>query len=174
MRMRALEDQGRLRTETVVAEIALADGTPYKRTGVVNFLDKQVNPGTSVVAARAEFANPDFYVFPGQFVRVTISGLTLVKAILVPQKAIIQTQKGSMVAVIGKDDKAEMRLVDFSDNYGDSFLVNAGLESGERIVVEGGNKVVPGAPVRIKPSQQETPAPLADQPVTAGTSGKAE
>ena len=72
---------------------------------------------TSVVAARAEFVNPDLFVLPGQFVRVTLSGMELVNAILIPQQAVIQTQKGSMVVVIGEGDKAEMRPVDLGDNY---------------------------------------------------------
>ena len=149
VRMRALQAQGRLRQDSIVAHIALADGTLYPRAGKVTFVDRTVSPQTSVVSARAEFENPKFFVLPGQFVRVTISGLTLVKAMLIPQKAVIQTTKGSMVVVIGANDIAEMRAVDLGDNYGDSFLVNKGLTSGERIVVEGSNKVVPGKPVRI-------------------------
>ncbi|MEI3478710.1 MAG: HlyD family secretion protein [Bilophila sp.] len=97
--------------------------------------------------------------------RVTISGLVLKNAILVPQQAVIQTQKGSMVVVV-KDGKAEMRPVDLGDNYGDSFLLNKGLEPGERIVIEGGNKAVPGQPVRVEEAKAPQSAPLPDQPVS--------
>lgn len=161
MRMRTLEAQGRLRLENVYAEVSLADGTPYGTRGKITFVDKQVNPGTSVVAARAEFDNPDLLVLPGQFVRVTVFGATLVKAVLIPQKAVIQTQKGSMVVVIDKNGNAEMRAVDLGDNYGDNFLVNKGVTHGEQIVVEGSNKAVPGKPVRIQPDAN---APTSDQP----------
>lgn len=132
MRLRALQEQGRLKSDGTVAEITLADGTVYQTKGVITFIDKQVNTNTSVVAARAEFVNPDLFVLPGQFVRVTLSGMELVNAILIPQQAVIQTQKGSMVVVIGEGDKAEMRPVDLGDNYGDSFLLNKGVKAGER------------------------------------------
>lgn len=173
MRLRALQEQGRLKSDGTVAEITLADGTVYQTKGVITFIDKQVNTNTSVVAARAEFVNPDLFVLPGQFVRVTLSGMELVNAILIPQQAVIQTQKGSMVVVIGEGDKAEMRPVDLGDNYGDSFLLNKGVKAGERIVVEGGNKAVPGQPCgfskppfrtrscRISPSAQ---APIPARP----------
>ena len=167
MRLRALQEQGRLKSDGTVAEITLADGTVYQTKGVITFIDKQVNTNTSVVAARAEFVNPDLFVLPGQFVRVTLSGMELVNAILIPQQAVIQTQKGSMVVVIGEGDKAEMRPVD-------SFLLNKGVKAGERIVVEGGNKAVPGQPVRIQQASVQD-AKLPDQPVGTGPdSGKAE
>ena len=174
MRLRALQEQGRLKSDGTVAEITLADGTVYQTKGVITFIDKQVNTNTSVVAARAEFVNPDLFVLPGQFVRVTLSGMELVNAILIPQQAVIQTQKGSMVVVIGEGDKAEMRPVDLGDNYGDSFLLNKGVKAGEHIVVEGGNKAVPGQPVRIQQASVQD-AKLPDQPVGTGSdSGKAE
>lgn len=166
MRLRALAAQKRLAEEGITAQISLADGTVYEKKGTITFIDKQVNPGTSVVASRAEFENPDLFVLPGQFVRVTISGLVLKNAILVPQQAVIQTQKGSMVVVVGKDDKAEMRPVDLGDNYGDSFLLNKGLEPGERIVIEGGNKAVPGQPVRVQEARIPQSAPIPDQPAS--------
>ena len=64
MRLRALQEQGRLKSDGTVAEITLADGTVYQTKGVITFIDKQVNTNTSVVAARAEFVNPDLSSFP--------------------------------------------------------------------------------------------------------------
>lgn len=176
MRMRTLEAAGRLKIGKIVAELILADGTPYSRKGEVTFVDKQVNPGTSVVASRAEFANPDNLVLPGQFVRVKITGPVLINALLIPQKAVIQTQKGSMVVVVGPDNKAEMRPVKVGDNYGDAFLVDEGLKTGERIVIEGSNKAVPGQPLRIKDAPAETGVQPGKQPVSVAPadSGKGE
>lgn len=176
MRMRTLEAAGRLKMGKIVAELILADGTPYSRKGEVTFVDKQVNPGTSVVASRAEFSNPDNLVLPGQFVRVKITGPVLINALLIPQKSVIQTQKGSMVVVVGPDNKAEMRSVKLGDNYGDAFLVDEGLKSGERIVVEGSNKAVPGQPLRIKDAPAETGTQPGEQPVSVAPadSGKGE
>lgn len=149
MRMRTLAAQGRLRMENMQARIALADNSVYPVAGRITFVDKAVNPGTSVVEARAEFENKDLFVLPGQFVRVTISGATLVDAVLIPQKAVLQTQKGTMVIVVGENDTAEIRPVVLSDNLGNDYLLESGLKPGERIVVEGTNKAVPGKPVRI-------------------------
>ena len=158
MRMRTLHSQKRLSSLAPVAHITLADNSRYPTPGKITFIDKAVNPGTSVISARAEFPNPDLFVLPGQFVRVTLSGLFLKDAILVPQKAVIQTQSGPVVVVVNKDDKAEMRPVRLSDNVGNSFLLEEGLTSGERIVVEGTNKAVPGQPVRIaKPEAPKAP-----------------
>ena len=183
MRLRALQEQGRLKSDGTVAEITLADGTVYQTKGVITFIDKQVNTNTSVLADRDGILTPALFVLPAQlgrsalpaqFVRVTLSGMELVNAILIPQQAVIQTQKGSMVVVIGEGDKAEMRPVDLGDNYGDSFLLNKGVKAGERIVVEGGNKAVPGQPVRIQQASVQD-AKLPDQPVGTGSdSGKAE
>ncbi len=149
MRLRALQAEGKIRSDQVSTEIRLADGTTYPRKGTLSFIDKQVNPQTSVVAARATFANPDLFVMPGQFVRVTVSGMTLVNAMLIPQQAVIQTQEGSRVVVVGTDNRAEMRPVELGDNYGEYFLVNSGLVPGERIIIEGSNKAVPGQAVRV-------------------------
>ena len=180
MRLRALQEQGRLKSDGTVAEITLADGTVYQTKGVITFIDKQVNTNTSVVAARAEFVNPDLFVLPEdmgnrfQFNTAISAVMELVNAILIPQQAVIQTQKGSMVVVIGEGDKAEMRPVDLGDNYSDSFLLNKGVKAGERIVVEGGNKAVPGQPVRVQQASVQD-AKLPDQPVGTGSdSGKAE
>lgn len=149
MRMRTLEAQKRLRMDNMNAHIELADGSRYSVPGKIVFLDKAVNPNTSVVSARASFPNKDLFVLPGQFVRLTFTGTTLVNSILVPQQAVIMTQKGSMVVVINKEGIAEMRPVILSDAIGEFLLLEKGLESGERIVVEGTNKATPGAPVRI-------------------------
>lgn len=166
MRMRTLAAQGRLRMEDMQARISLADNSVYPVAGRITFIDKAVNPGTSVVEARAEFENKDLFVLPGQFVRVTISGATLVDAVLVPQKAVLQTQKGTMVIVVGENDTAEIRPVVLSDNLGNDYLLESGLKPGERIVVEGTNKAVPGKPVRIAaPTEngrtEATPTPAA-------------
>lgn len=149
MRMRTLEAQKRLTMDNMQAYIKLADNSRYPIAGKIVFMDKAVNPDTSVVSARAEFVNDNLFVLPGQFVRVTLVGAQLRNAILVPQQAVVQTQKGSMVVVIDAEGKAQMRPVVLSDTIGEAVLVEKGLESGERIVVEGTNKAAPGMPVRI-------------------------
>lgn len=154
MHIKTLKSEGLLTIDNLTATITLADGSTYKEAGKVTFIDKQVNPSTSVVAARAEFVNPDAHVLPGQFIRVNVQGLILVNAILIPQKALIQTQKGTMVATINKENKVEMRSVKLGQNYGENFLVYSGLSNGDQLIIEGNNKAVPGQPVRIKGSAQ--------------------
>ncbi len=149
MRLRVLQSQGRLKFDKLQALLDLADGSRYPTQGTITFIDRQVNPGTSVVAARAEFANPEYLVLPGQFVRITISGPVLNRAILIPQQAVLQTQRGSMVVVVGENNVAEMRLVKLGQAYGDNFLIDDGLKPGERIVIEGTSKAQPGQPVSI-------------------------
>ncbi len=156
MHMKTLAAEGRLRMDKPLATMVLADGSLYKESGVVTFIDKQVNATTGVVAARAEFVNPDLHVLPGQFVRVIISGPILVNAILIPQKTIIQTQKGSMVVVINNEGNAEMRHVTLGQNYGENFLVYEGLVNGDRVITEGNNKAIPGQPVMVKDNEQDT------------------
>ena len=176
-----MQARGKIRSDHVTAEIRLADGTLYPRKGTISFIDRQVDPRTSVIAARATFDNPDLFVMPGQFVRITVSGMTLVNTLLIPQQAVIQTQEGSMVVVVNGESRAEMRPVVLGDNYGEYFLVDSGLEPGERIIIEGSNKAVPGQPVRImeeKPeaaskgqgavSDSDTSGKLHNQPVTVG------
>lgn len=150
MHIKTLKMHGRLLIDNPIAILILADGSEYNQQGKVTFIDKQVNPSTSVVAARAEFLNPDAHVLPGQFVRVCINGVILVKAVLIPQKAFIQTQKGTMVATVTKDNIVEMRPIKLGQNYGDNFLVDSGLTDGDKVIIEGNNKAVPGQPVRIK------------------------
>lgn len=171
MRMRTLEVQKRLSMAKVQAHIELADGSRYPVPGEINFMDKAVNPETSVVSARAQFPNKDLFVLPGQFVRLTLTGTELINVLLVPQQAVIMTQKGSMVVVVDKEDKAEMRPVVLSDTIGEFLLVEKGLESGERIVVEGTNKATPGAPVRID-KNYKPPVPEADSiPMSTSDAG---
>ena len=176
MRMRTLIAQGRLSMDNIQAHIALADGSVYPQAGAVQFIDKAVNPNTSVVSSRAIFANPDLFVLPGQFVRVTISGPVLRKAMLIPQKAVIQTGQGSVLMVVTPEGKAEARPVRLSDALGEDWLLEEGLTSGERIVVEGTNKVVPGSPVRIDPALSPTPSREADllSPPTAHSDMKTQ
>ncbi len=156
MRMRTLHQEGRLTSERVYAKIRLADNSTYPVEGEVIFTDKAVNPNTSVVSARASFVNRELFVLPGQFVRITLYGPILQNAILIPQQAVIQTQQGSMVVVVNEKNIAEMRPVELGDNLGNWFLLEKGLNEGERIVFEGNNKAVPNKPVRI---DSKTPPP---------------
>jgi membrane fusion protein (multidrug efflux system) len=97
------------------------------------------------------FPNPDRVLLPGQFVRVRFKGTLKTGAILVPQRAVQQGAKGSIVFVVGKDDKVEMREIVATSWQGTQWIVEEGLQVGDRIIVEGLHKIAPGAPVKPVP-----------------------
>jgi membrane fusion protein (multidrug efflux system) len=159
MRLKQLELEGRLAMpqEGFNARIRLLNGIMYTREGRVTFIDKQVDPATGAVKMRAEFPNPEGLVLPGQFVRVFIGGAMLKNAILISQKAVLQTQRGDLVMVVNKENTIEARPVQLADSIGKNFLVEKGLAAGERIVLEGVLKARPGQPVRIDGGGQAPP-----------------
>ncbi len=169
MRMQ-LAAEGRMvlpENNAYTAKIRLVDGTMYPVEGKVSFVDTQVDQSMGVVRARAEFVNKDEAVLPGQYVRVFLTGAYLKDAILIPQKCVIITQLGSVVMVVGKDNIVEMRPVKVSLNVGQSYLVDAGLKEGEKIVLDGLVKARPGAPVSLEaprpPQAQQGAAPAPEK-----------
>ncbi len=158
-----------------VVRLTLPDGSPYKRTGHINFTDTQVDTSTGVVKVRAEFNNPDAAVLPGQFVRVHLEGAHYKDALAVPQDAVLNTQQGAMVWVLDAQNKVAPRPVALGDAVGNDFLIEKGLSDGERIVAEGVIKVRPGMIVRVR---DNAPAQAAGKPAAgaakadAGASGE--
>lgn len=150
-RLRRMREEGRITLPKKGYDVIvrLIDGSIYKRTGTVNFIDPQVDPLTGTIRVRAEFPNPEAEVLPGQFVRVVMSGAIYNNALAIPQRAVLQTQQGPMVWVIGEGDIAQPRPVEISLPIDNQYIVEKGLTPGERIVVEGLLKVRPGQPVTI-------------------------
>lgn len=133
--------------------IRLLEGVEYGTQGKVVFLDTQVEAATSAVRAKARFPNPKGELLPGQFVAVRVGGAKLVKAIMLPQHALLQTENGPCVYVLDAQDRVEQRAVTIGPAFGSQFLVEAGLEEGQRVVVEGQDKVVPGQ--KVTPSSMK-------------------
>lgn len=136
------------------AKLRLLDGRMYNGEGEVTFIDSQVQPTTGVIQARAVFANADQSIMPGQYVRIFMSGDVLKNAILVPQKCVMLTQKGAMVMALDKDDVVSVLPVEIGVTVGDRYLIDGGLNGGERIISEGQIKARPGAKVRVVPSAE--------------------
>ena len=134
--------------EKPATKIRFADGTYYDQTGEINFFDKKVDPVTSVIKARASFPNPDGLVLPGQFVRLTVTGPMLTKAIAIPRSSILQTQQGSMVMVVDGENKVSSRKITILLNIDEDAIVESGLKAGERIVTEGIGKIRDGQVVQ--------------------------
>lgn len=145
--------------------IMLADGGVYARPGKMDFTDVRVSTQTGTSDARAELPNPDGLLRPGQFVRVKLSGATRPNAILVPQRAVLEGPKGKFVYVVGAESKAEARPVDVGEWSGDAWVINAGLQAGEKVITDGVMKIGPGAPVQMAaaPVQAEVAVPAATQ-----------
>lgn len=154
--MRLLTHQGKLYLpeDGLDLSITLPDGTPYEYTGKVDFIDRQVDPATGTVRMRAVFKNPHNLIFPGQFVKVTLTGHYLKQVITIPQRAILQTQQGSTVWIIGQDNKVKAQLVEPGMAIDNNVVINNGLEEGQIIVLEGINKLSNGALVTILPDDK--------------------
>jgi RND family efflux transporter MFP subunit len=138
-------------------EIILADGTLYPRPGKFSAVDRQVDNQTGTIRLAALIPNPDNVLRPGQFVRVRITVRTMHGALLVPQRAINELQTSFELAVVGADNKAEIRSVKVGERVGSLWVVEDGLKPGERVVVEGLQKVRDNE--LVKPAEWKHPVP---------------
>ena len=128
--------------------IRLADGTDYKLTGKLNFVDATIDPKSGTLQLRISVPNPDRVLRPGLFVRVIVAAFENPNAIRIPQQAVQELQGLKSVYVVTAEGKAEARQVDAKYRIGNDWVVDHGLAPGDRVVVEGVGKVRPGAPVK--------------------------
>lgn len=129
--------------------LLLEDGTPYPLEGTLEFRDVTVSAGTGSVTLRLLFPNPEHALLPGMYVRAVVEQGVAEKAILVPQQGITRDPKGNPLAwVLDNEDVVEQRAVKLDRAIGDQWLVSEGLASGERLVVEGFQKIRPGMTVK--------------------------
>lgn len=154
-RLRRALDNGRIQgngAEANKVKILLEDGTEYPQAGRLQFRDVSVDPTTASVILRIVVPNPDGILLPGMFVRAVIEEGVDAQAILIPQQALARDLKGNPTAlVVDGDGKAQQRLLTTNRAIGDKWLVSTGLAPGDRIVVEGMQKVRPGMAVRAVP-----------------------
>lgn len=131
-------------------ELVLEDGSVYPLKGKLQFVEVSVNESTGSVTLRAEFPNPDGILMPGMFVRARINTAIDPNAILVPQKAITRNTKGEAVAmVVNKENVIEARNVVTAEAIDNQWRITSGLQEGDNVVVQGLQKIRPGAPVVI-------------------------
>lgn len=135
--------------------VTLADGSVYPHQGLVDFADPQVDPQTGTFSVRAEMPNPDQSLLPGQFTKVKLLLDVRKSAVVVPSKAVIIEKGGSYIFVVRHNNTVERRLIELGPETGNKMIVERGLLPGERIVVEGYHKLVPGMKVEIVPSSDE-------------------
>jgi membrane fusion protein (multidrug efflux system) len=136
-------------------ELFLADNTKFPHVGRIENALNQVDPRTGTLEVQAKFPNPQNAVLPGQFGRVRFQVREQQDAILVPQRAVQQNQNLQTVYIVGPENKIEARPVTMGERVGDDWIVERGLRSGDRVVVEGILSVRPGMAVRPIPYQRE-------------------
>ncbi len=160
LRLRRGLASGQLKKAESNVTLLLEDGTPYAREGKLQFRDVTVDPTTGSVVLRMVFPNPDGTLLPGMFVRAIVEEGAREKAILAPQQGVTRDPKGNASAmVIGADGKVEARKLELDRTIGDRWLVTAGLVEGDQVIVEGLQKIRPGAPAKAVPSGAAPGAP---------------
>ena len=127
--------------------VTLADNSVYPYKGLVDFAEPQVNPETGTFSVRAEMANPEHVLLPGQFTKVRLLLDVLEDATVVPQKALIQEKGASYIYVMRRDSVVERRYIEVSAEFGNNMVVERGVVPGEMVVTEGVNKLTPGIKV---------------------------
>ena len=133
--------------ETAVARVRLPNGQYHPHTGPIDFYDIQVNRGTDTLTVRALLPNPEGWLLDGQVVDVTAEAGEARQALLIPQAALQLDRTGSYVLVVGQDDTVAQRRVKTGTVEGSEIVIEDGLQAGERVVVEGVQKVRPGQKV---------------------------
>ena len=151
---RSLKD-GRLNrdgSDQKQVNLLLEDGTVYPLKGTLQFRDVTVDPTTGSVILRVVVPNPDGVLLPGMFVRALVKEGVSEHALLIPQQAVLRDPKGNpLVLIVDAEGKVQQRMLKLDRAMGDKWLVSAGLQEGDRVIVEGIQKVRPGAPVKAVP-----------------------
>ncbi len=143
-------------TNPVALHLTLASGVQLPQNGHFVFTDRQVDPQTGTIRVVGAFANPGNVLRPGQFGRVSAVISIERGALLVPQRAISELQGHYQAAVVGPDNKVNIRSVEVGSREGEFWIVKSGLRPGERVITEGVSKVGPG--MTVTPSEEKSPA----------------
>lgn len=148
---------------STAVQLAMPDGTLFAGKGRLNFAATEIDPKLGTQQLRAEFDNPGAQLVPGQFVRVRITAGTRDNVFVVPQSAVLQTEKGHFVFAIDADGKAVVKTVRTGDWLGTGWTILAGLAAGDRVIVDNLLKIRPGAPVTATAQPDGDPAASAKQ-----------
>jgi membrane fusion protein, multidrug efflux system len=155
--------------------LALEDGTQYPLAGSLQFTDITVDQGTGSVTVRAIFPNPRFVLLPGMFVRARIEEGVNENVFLVPQVGVTHDPNGKATAlVVGPDDKVAAHTLQLRGTSGDQWIVEGGLNDGDRVIVAGVQKVKPGTAVKAVEAQTSTAAAARRTLITAPSAAPAD
>lgn len=153
---------GEKRAQNVKGELILADGSVYPYKGTFGFADRQIDVKTGTIKVACIFPNPGNFLRPGQYGKVRVATSVRKDALLIPQRAVAEVQGKYMVAVVGADNKADIRPVKTAERVDSLWVILEGLKPGEKVVVEGIQKVRPGSPVNPKPFEGTAAQPKAE------------
>jgi len=153
-------------------KLLLEDGSAYPLPGTLKFSEVTVDQSTGSITLRAIFPNPKQTLLPGMFVRAIVEDGVNEQAILVPQRGVTRNPKGeAMVMVVGAKEQVEPRLIKAARTVGDNWLVSEGLKAGDRVIVEGLQRALPGTTVKAVPFVAKpvagAPSAVPAQPVKA-------
>jgi len=157
---RALSDnlEKPLSDEDIKVTLQYGDGTMYPTAGKIIMSSQNVDLRTGTVQIRSVFPNADGVILPGQFVRLIIKGITLPKAIVIPQAAVSKGPQGTFVFAVNDKSAAEVRPIKLDREVNGGWVVRDGLKEGETIIVDGIMRVRPGAPVKASPMKPKQEA----------------
>jgi len=165
MKLRAAMDSGQFKrasgAEAASVRIVLEDGSEYPRPGRLLFSDLTVDATTGQITLRAEVPNPGGQLLPGLYVRVRLEQAQVSNAITLPQQAVTRTAQGDTVMVVGADGKVSPRPIKIGSAQGNQWVVLDGLKTGEQVMVDGFQKLQPGATVKPVPWQPPGAKPVA-------------
>ncbi len=156
-RLRRAFESGKLKgsgDDVAKVSVVLEDGSVYRREGRLLFSDLTVDSTTGQVTLRAEVPNPDGQLLPGLYVRVRIEQATASNAVLLPQQAVTRSARGDTVMVVDGEGKVATRNITLGGEQNAQWVVLDGLKPGEQVVVDGFQKMQPGAPVKPVPWQK--------------------
>ena len=150
-------------------EYVQADDVPYPAKGTIIFVNREITAGTGTIQLAAAFPNKGGILRPGGFGRVRVQIGTSKNALLVPQPAVIEVQSNYQLIVVGSDNKATVRPIKVGDRVGVNWIVTEGLKSGERVVVEGIQKIQTAA--AQKPEMAKEGIPVSPKPYLGAAAG---
>lgn len=156
LQLRRALAEGRLKQAGPAAaqvDLVLEDGSHYAHSGALKFSEVSVDPGTGAVTLRAQFPNPQGELLPGMYVRAQVPQGVADEAITIPQRAVVRDHRGQPTAyVVTADNTVELRELQAGQTLGDQWLIAAGLKAGDRLVLDGLQKIRPGQTVEVLPA----------------------
>jgi membrane fusion protein (multidrug efflux system) len=148
-------DRGQIKqgnSDEAKIRLLLEDGSSYPEEGILKFSDVTVDPSTGSVTLRALFPNPHNLLLPGMFIRGIVQEGIQEQGILIPQQGVTRNPAGeAMVMLVGAEDKVEPRVIKVDRTIGSDWLVNEGLQAGDRVIMEGFQRARPGTQVKVVP-----------------------